>query len=164
MLVKKSTLCWLFSNKSGRLSSDRLLRFRTTERTTSLKKLNSAKVNKKRTRSNSRKRSRSESEKSDTSMSSESCLLESEFEVETFSDEELTLSDTLSVPQILIEEYYAVCYQSWYIGRVIEKIDDERSRVKFLKSELDAYVWPKIEDTRRSKKYIYILRAYFSFR
>ncbi|KAK4881125.1 hypothetical protein RN001_004444 [Aquatica leii] len=41
---------------------------------------------------------------------------------------------------INVEQYYAVMYQSWYIGRVIEIINDSACKIKFLKSELDQFV------------------------
>lgn len=58
---------------------------------------------------------------------------------------------------IKVEHYYAVYYDdSWYIGRVIEIIDESMSRIKFLKEDLHHFIWPKRDDIQQvQNKYIY---------
>lgn len=46
-----------------------------------------------------------------------------------------------------IEKYYAVFYdQTFYIGRALEIVNEEETKFKFLKYDLDQYIWPKVED------------------
>lgn len=44
-----------------------------------------------------------------------------------------------------IEKYYAVFYEEdWFLGRIIE--NQNGVKIKFLKKDLDQYIWPKNED------------------
>lgn len=49
------------------------------------------------------------------------------------------------VKNILIEHYFAVYEDQWYLGRIVN-LTEESCRVKFLKEELENFVWPKNED------------------
>lgn len=172
MVVKKSTLCWLFSEKAGRLSSDRLLRVKgmssgkseiisnkrqTTTKREFIKQKNNLKMKarmKPTTVHKTKKIACSDSESSNSSANSSAS--ESEFES---LDESIENSDgSEKKDNILIEEenYYGVFYDAgWYIGRVIRK-GDTSSKVKFLKAELDKYIWPTCEDIQNvDNKYIF---------
>ncbi|XP_031336651.1 uncharacterized protein LOC116165990 [Photinus pyralis] len=144
VVVKKSTLCWLFSIKTNRLSSDRLLRFRGSTASSSLNK-------KKQTKSTStkRKKKRIAISEAETDEESDRYSEKSELENESFGEEDAT-DDTTPINtkiDISAENYYAVCYlRSWYIGRVLEIFNDDTCQIKFLKCVLDSYVWPKDKD------------------
>ncbi|XP_031335536.1 uncharacterized protein LOC116165329 [Photinus pyralis] len=138
VVVKKSTLCWLFSIKTNRLSSDRLLRFRGSTASSSLNK-------KKQTKSTStkRKKKRIAISEAETDEESDRYSEKSELENESFGEEDAT-DDTTPINtkiDISAENYYAVCYlRSWYIGRVLEIFNDDTCQIKFLKCVLDSYV------------------------
>lgn len=85
IVIKKSCLVWMFSNKGERVSTDRIHRFKTSTK------------------------------------AREERILEA-------------------------EHYYAVYYEDqFYIGRVIV-VGDETCTMKFLKSNLDTYIWPRKDD------------------
>lgn len=43
--------------------------------------------------------------------------------------------------------YYAVYYdQKWFIGRVIEQVDEKKFKINFPRENLKAFYWPKEED------------------
>lgn len=151
--IRKTSLCWLFSEKHGRLSSDRLLRVKGL--CDSTKKV----ANKKKTRSEKKKRKPSKKnikqDQTDSTESeySEECSYtsESEFENESFQEDE-----QLDEPQgIETEKYYAVAYSDRYhIGRVI-KIEENLCSIKFLEQFMDIYRWPaKPEMELVEKKFI----------
>lgn len=60
------------------------------------------------------------------------------------------------IPEILLEKYYAVFYDdNYYIGRVVEQCKNQ-VKIKFFKSELDCFIWPRDEDvTFVETKYIF---------
>lgn len=139
LLIRKSTLCWFFATKCGRLSTDRLLRVRGMSSNTK-KRLNKKITN---PRANKQKK---KTQNNDSSSGSTSSIvkLDSEFEGEN-SNEENEENETDS-KNIEIEKYYAVYYDNtYYIGRVIEVFENS-AKIKFLKSELDIYKWPKETD------------------
>lgn len=45
-----------------------------------------------------------------------------------------------------MDKYYAVVYDTWYIGRAIELCDNNTTKFKFLKQSLDKYMWPLTND------------------
>lgn len=50
-------------------------------------------------------------------------------------------------PELLLEKYYAVYYDDrWYLGRLIDFYDEDSSKIKFLKEELDVFKWPARDD------------------
>lgn len=57
---------------------------------------------------------------------------------------------------IELEKYYAVNYDlNWYIGRTL-KYEDEKWHVKFFKSNLDSFEWPRNIDVQHiESKYIF---------
>lgn len=143
-IVKKSTLCWLFSKDlhKGHLSSDRLLR---------CKSLSSAKIPK--TKKKLRKKRNQvhpeiDKETDTTSDEEDTVELESEFECESIHSGTDSDNDVNKILEINEESYYAVCYESWYIGRVVNKISKNQSKIKFLKFELNKYIWPKDDDVQ----------------
>lgn len=104
-LLRKSTLCWYFFDKhNGRLSTDRLSRFKTGTGINLEAKTNDTKVN---------------------------------FPVQ-------------------LEKYYSVFYdEGWYLGRILETLKG-KSVIKFLKSELENYVWPtKVDVQTVDDQYIF---------
>ncbi|XP_031350432.1 uncharacterized protein LOC116176097 isoform X1 [Photinus pyralis] len=166
MVVKKSTLCWLFFKRKGRLSSDRLIRCKAMSGPTSSSKKRTSGINQKigkkcvnnrvkntenlKTQKTQQKKKSENISDSETSVS-DSLSVHSEFENETFSEDDdseissevSNISRNISIQQ---EAYYAVCYESWYIGRIIKVVDNAKSEIKFLKLELDKYVWPREDD------------------
>ena len=141
--VRKSSLCWYFSDSTGRLSSDRLLRVRGMSN-------NKDSIGKQKYTRNTRKKIKeklpetsSESDASSDRFYSE----KSEFEDEDFSD---SFSDNSDIQKsktkdicIENEKYYCVYYNSkWYIGRVIA-IEKSNVKVKFLEEFLGMYKWPR---------------------
>ncbi|CAH1100689.1 unnamed protein product [Psylliodes chrysocephalus] len=45
-------------------------------------------------------------------------------------------------------------YDTWYIGRVIDIFEETNTiKIKFLKSDLDSYVWPKDDIQNGEKSY-----------
>lgn len=72
--------------------------------------------------------------------------IELECEFEGKSTNEKNEENETNSENIEIEEYYAVYYDTtFYIGRVIEVFENS-AKIKFLKSELDIYKWPKEAD------------------
>ncbi|KAF5279100.1 hypothetical protein FQA39_LY05778 [Lamprigera yunnana] len=63
------------------------------------------------------------------------------------------LLDTVQSPfTIELEKYYAIQYEEqWYIGRVISRSEENFYVMKFLKQEMDVFVWPKNINTDISK-------------
>lgn len=161
-MVRKSSLCWLFSDKTGRLSNDRLLRVRgmsstsntgKTQQTT--KKSILLKRNSLRKQTN---RKQALKQSSSTSSESES---DTGYSLRNSSDDELSFSDDGNDPgtsyfDIEEEKYYAVYYEtSWYVGRIIKK-NKEACQIKFLKEELDEFIWPKPDDVQDVEfKYVF---------
>lgn len=48
---------------------------------------------------------------------------------------------------IKLESYYAIYYEdTWYLGRVIDFWDEYKTQIKFMKKDLDNYIWPRKED------------------
>ncbi|CAG9814589.1 unnamed protein product [Phaedon cochleariae] len=154
LVVRKSSLCWLFSNKQSRLSSDRIYRVRGTGSSTSSNPLATPKDKMKRKQKkkiipkntidqkqskkslstkNIKKRTSNKTDtdatdtETDTSFDFES---ESEFENESF--EELTADraadETRSSPDRVVlteEKYYAVYYDNqFYLGRILKIFND----------------------------------------
>ena len=61
-----------------------------------------------------------------------------------------------TIPEILLEKYYAVFYDdTYYIGRVVEQSNNQ-VKMKFFKYELNSFIWPRDEDvTFVTTKYIF---------
>ncbi|CAG9773365.1 unnamed protein product [Ceutorhynchus assimilis] len=169
MIVRKSTLCWLFFDKKGKLSSDRRIRCRGM----SSKGEASGKTFKKISR-NAGKRIFKAKPKKKLENNKDFDTSSSEDEPDSYADrsssglEELTDNEDLdeelpsltsskeAISDFSCENYYAVLYDTWYIGRVLEILDQETSKIKFLKSELYEYVWPREDDIQIvEKKYIF---------
>lgn len=80
----------------------------------------------------------------------------SEFENESFSDYELDgeISNNQNQDEnstyctnIKQEEFYGVFYDdTWYIGRIVEILPNNKFKIKFLKKELDELIWPVKDD------------------
>lgn len=153
-VVRKSTLCWyLYEKECGRLSSDRLIRCKSLGSTNNSK---SFARNNKLLRKNKIKEVTSSEDSEDQA---ESVDLLSEFENESFTDVEEISDETDKLESLVTikpEEYYSVFYdETWYIGRVTEMLEN-KSNIKFLKAELDKYVWPIKTDIQTvSNKFIF---------
>lgn len=172
--VRKSTLCWFFSEKQGRLSSDRLLRVRgmnvkdTADQNAVqkprqkhfekvIKSRKSKRLGKKRISKRAETESSSESDKDNISLTSETLS-------ETFSDFDGECSgecdlecDSASKTDISIdlESYYAIYYDNmWYIGRITKQSSNMSGsyEVKFLQKDLDEYKWPQKDDVQNVDK------------
>ncbi|CAH1176648.1 unnamed protein product [Phaedon cochleariae] len=142
--VKKGTLCWLLDNKNPRLSTDRLERVRGPK---CASEVLSRVLPKKAPATKERKRRSSGTSTGSVSLSSPS-YADSD-ESETFSDLE---NDKSAGPEetgdvfFFPEKYYSVAYkENWYIGRILE-ITNNGLVIKFLKYDLDKYIWPQSED------------------
>jgi len=61
-----------------------------------------------------------------------------------------------SVFEVLLEKYYVVFHDdNYYIGRIVDLCDNQ-VKIKFLKSELNSFIWPHDEDVAFvEKKYIF---------
>lgn len=80
----------------------------------------------------------------------------SEFENESFSDYELDgeISNNQNQDEnstyctnIKQEEFYGFFYDdTWYIGRIVEILPNNKFKIKFLKKELDELIWPVKDD------------------
>ncbi|KAF5269523.1 hypothetical protein FQA39_LY08712 [Lamprigera yunnana] len=81
---------------------------------------------------------------------------EIEYDDSTDTDvENFSCDDAVQSPfTIELEKYYAVQYEEqWYIGRVINRSEENFYVMKFLKQEMDVFVWPKNINTDISKVY-----------
>ncbi|KAF5276257.1 hypothetical protein FQA39_LY06606 [Lamprigera yunnana] len=79
---------------------------------------------------------------------------EIEYDDSTDTDvEKFLCGDAVQSPfTIELEKYYAVQYEEqWYIGRVISRSKENFYVTKFLKQEMDVFVWPKNINTDISK-------------
>lgn len=46
-----------------------------------------------------------------------------------------------------LENYYTIFYdESWYLGRIVDFWDVDKTKIKFMKNELEKFIWPKNED------------------
>lgn len=136
--MRKSTLCWLFATKSGRLSTDRILRVRGVPS----QKLSLQNVKEKQNRK--KNWDVTSSPKSGTNGSEN----ESEYEEMREKDQKNEIGENIieQIP-IHIEKYYAVYYDNrFYIGRALNVYENFSCKVKFLKSKLDTFIWPREED------------------
>ncbi|CAG9765751.1 unnamed protein product [Ceutorhynchus assimilis] len=163
MTVKKSSICWFFSEKQGRLSTDRLLRVKGMSSATS-QPTTRPKRKKKIHHKTAAKRKRTKVTKSKSRLKLNEAETETDTETEYISDKSESSggefmvdlateapSDTPTTEietEILIEteKYYSVYYDDqWYLGRILN-INGSECNVKFLIKQLDAFVWPKQED------------------
>lgn len=169
MTVKKSTLCWFFTENKSRLSTDRLNRVKSMgSQKTKPTHSNSQKLSQKRMKKSRKHCIKPKNKRSKLIEDSEEEQVE-ESETETEDDyfsecessggeyvAEKSNSDSEAPqkPQIAIEEekYYAVYYDDrWYVGRVIN-IQEATCQIKFLYRNLDSFNWPKQEDVQQVKK------------
>lgn len=51
-----------------------------------------------------------------------------------------------NVKDIILEKYYAVYEDTWYIGRILQCLDENSFLMKFLKSNLNTYFWLTTDD------------------
>lgn len=135
MIVKKS-YCWLLDENKGKISTDRLRRFITVNKTN------------KRTKSYTKVQFKKKQKYQEDQMCNESkkkCFLENNSNI-----------CNTNIPEILLENYYAVFYDdNYYIGRVVDQSNNQ-VKMKFLKSELNSFIWPRNEDvTFIERKYIF---------
>ncbi|KAF5301715.1 hypothetical protein FQA39_LY10646 [Lamprigera yunnana] len=143
IVIKKSAYCWLLDTGNGKISSDRLKRFIVTKRkepTTDTKESKKEKLKK------FRKVKESESDSNSDG--------EIEYDDSTNTDvENFSCDDAVQSPfTIELEKYYAVQYEEqWYIGRVISRSEENFYVMKFLKQEVNVFVWPKNINTDISK-------------
>lgn len=158
--VKKSTLCWFFQNKKGRLSSDRLVRVR--GMTEQKKRKNTNKQNKLSNdlRKNKKTLRKTNEEKSETETETESESLDSSFtnsdEISDENEEKINSDEEYKDLIIHEEKIYAVFYdEDWYLGRVIE-IYPEEVKVKFLRKTIqksnEDFTWAHKHETYNIKK------------
>ncbi|XP_044758739.1 uncharacterized protein LOC123316627 [Coccinella septempunctata] len=137
IIIKKSALCWLLEEGKGRISTDRLRRYNQKRkyagRTDVKRKL---------------RKGKQEEEYSDNNLSEEMIIEldenSSKEELEVPVDE-IESHDKSEMGKVIIEaeRYYAIAYDDgWYIGRVLEK-NGNSYKVKFLKQDLQNFVWPK---------------------
>lgn len=134
--VKKTSLCWLFSDSISKVSTDRLERFKVKKKDSDPSKriINIDKdeeISCKQTSSN-------EGDTSEDEISEETDL----------KDENPSKKSEI---KILKEHYYSVMYEdAWYIGKVVKEVVTENRKkyiqIKFLKENLDNFSWPKQED------------------
>lgn len=159
--IRKSSLCWFFSEKYNKLSSDRLLRVRGTAETKTstsfMIKTNKLVPKKSSEKKKQKKQFKTETSSEDTETSDEYMSESSEndeFDDNTSVDENLP-ADEIFI-NIEIEKYYAVYYDTaWYIGRIIS-LSGNTCKIKFLEKFLEKYSWPKKEDIQDiERKFIF---------
>ncbi|KAF5288441.1 hypothetical protein FQR65_LT02093 [Abscondita terminalis] len=138
MIIKKSSYCWLLDEGKGKISNDRLRRFYINTKRKAVSSLTNTKKKKEKT--------------------AESSTSESENDNKTIYDDSTDLENDAhdqNVPGLPVEteKYYAVSYdEGWFLGRVIEAEPSGSYRVKFLKQNLDHFVWPKTTDIQSVTK------------
>lgn len=165
--VKKSTLCWLFTNTSGRLSSDRLLRVRgmsgqkkeKAKERKNTEQTDKQKSHEKKRKKKSERKSKEMEETDDSEDDSEDieyCESDDDVNLDVSDNETIESFETTSKISIENEKYYVVYYETqWYIGRVLTT-GDNRSTIKFLEKFMNEYRWPKKDDTQEVKnKFIF---------
>lgn len=153
--VKKSSICWLFSEKQGRLSTDRLLRVKGMSQPK--RKMIHQKPTTKRARASKLNISEDETDTEAEYISDKSESSGGEFVVDA-------LTEAISEPTeerkkeiiIEVEKYYSVYYDDqWYLGRILNTNDNECT-IKFLMKNLDNFIWPKQEDIQLvNEKFIF---------
>jgi len=143
MIVKKSSYCWLLDECNGKVSTDRLRRFITDN--TNNKTKNCTKMQPKKKQKYFQVFSFSEQDQMYNESEEKECFLENDPEV-----------CNASVPEVLLEKYYTVFYDdNYYIGRIVDLCDNQ-VKIKFFKSELNSFIWPRDEDVAFvEKKYIF---------
>lgn len=145
MTVRKSTLCWLLQKSTSKLSSDRLLRVRGTSikpKKTTFRK-NPITIKKNRKKANKPNLLHEETEEESSSDEATEISLDdlSSDNPKEFSDDD----DTHEKTSVYLEKYYAVYYDiGWFLGRVLSR--EGQIKIKFLKQDLDLFVWPKQDD------------------
>ncbi|KAF5278698.1 hypothetical protein FQR65_LT15586 [Abscondita terminalis] len=124
--VRKSTLCW---DENEQKKSSKRLQNKIVKKTAARK-------------------SESSDEILDISISDEND--DTDFELESFIESDESKSNEKDIDKTCIvvkEKYYAVYYDTtWYIGRVVDIVDNSTSKIKFLIAELNNFIWPKKED------------------
>lgn len=95
------------------------------------------------------------SDESTDSAKNEKIIHADDPDTETFESSE-DENDNADVISITTEKYYAIIYDNgWYIGRILE-LREQNCTIKFLKAELDKFVWPKKDDIQLvPQKYIF---------
>lgn len=80
--------------------------------------------------------------------------LDSEFECEEYSDDDYENLD--STVKIEMEKYYCVYYDDrYYVGRIVS-LEDDKVTMKFLKPDLEKWIWPKADDiTKVDRSFIF---------
>lgn len=139
MIVKKSSYCWFLDECNGKISTDRLQRFVTGN-----------KINK-RTKKYTKIQSKKKQKYPQVSSFSEEDQICKEAK-EYFND--LRVCNT-SVPEIILEKYAVFYDNNYYIGRIVELCNNNQVKIKFLKSELDSFIWPREDVTYVETKYIF---------
>lgn len=89
-----------------------------------------------------------------SSSETEDFSLNNPTDTETFSDNSAENTSTIQGSSqgsnqlsILEEHYYAVQYEEdWFVGRILQRVDKSKFKMKFLKLELGSYIWPKQDD------------------
>lgn len=161
-VIKKSSYCWLLDESSGRVSTDRLKRFVTNSQNKlhhssnsqkrPSKRLSEVPLEKSKKKKNNKISKRLEPEwEQDTSSDEDDeplVILDDSTDTETFSNTSTdSQSHNVDLLEPKLEKYYAVLYDHQrYIGRVLEKTKEDHFRLKFLKAELECFIWPKTED------------------
>jgi len=143
MIVKKSSYCWLLDECNGKVSTDRLRRFITDN--TNKRTKNRTKMQPKKKQKHFQVSSVSEQDQMYNESEEKECFLENDPKV-----------CNASVPEVLLEKYYAVFYDiNYYIGRIVDLCDNQ-VKIKFFKSELNSSIWPRDEDVAFvEKKYFF---------
>ncbi|KAK4886217.1 hypothetical protein RN001_002488 [Aquatica leii] len=181
--IRKSSLCWFFSEKKKGLSSDRILRVRgmntryltksgITHRIKSQAKLKKNADSKSMKNKNSKiyRKSKNRSLDTDISNDTDSDNTTQSYEINDTSDDDMniistSLEDEPDDPTSQYihkiyptkEAYYAIFYDAkWYIGRVLALSENQSCTIKFLQEDLDTFVWSKNDDIQEvENKYIY---------
>lgn len=168
-IIKKSSFCWLLYEGKGKVSVDRLRRFVTNTKLSknpTKKNPTLRKCTRKTVKLGGKRKNKNQFPETD--IESDYSLNDST-DSESFSDSEHCNNESNMIEKlrhknekcvsksVLKEHYYAVLYdEGWYVGRVVEKLDGDVFRMKFLKQEVNVFIWPKNDDiTEVNKKIIF---------
>lgn len=161
-IIKKSSFCWLLFEGKGKVSVDRLRRFVTKSKfpgNLTKKASNSQKVNKNKNTIKLGGKRKNKNQFPETDIESDFSLDDSS-DSEDFSDSEYCGNECIDKNEkcdVLKEHYYAVLYdEAWYIGRVVDNLNADVFKMKFLKQEVNLFIWPKVDDIANvNKKFIF---------
>lgn len=169
-VIKKSTYCWLLSDSNGRLSNDRLRRFivnKSVKPTLKRKMKAHQSLSLWKPSKTTELRNKLDHHQDISSSDSSVRLSDTDEDIDAEEGENIddnltenesnSRSEDLKMLDIGPENYYAVAYdKQWFLGKVMNILEGDTFKVKFLKQSGDQFVWPKRDDIDTvEKKYFF---------